>query len=395
MRQWPWYSPEAIEHCQELLKQGRSFDYYCGPEIGALESAFAARCERKHALSFNSGTSALLAAYVALGIAPGDEVLVPSLTFLATASPLFLLGAVPVLCDSGNEFGNVTVATLAERLTERTRAIAVTHLWGQPCEMSEITSFAAEHGLPVLADCSHAHGSTYGGRDIGHFGDLAVFSIGSHKIVSGGLGGILLCDEDVHFDTACLLGHFKQRRGSLTTPDRAALADVGLGGNLRISPLAAVLAGSHLAELDEITARKARNVREMVGILCRLAEVHALPEVAGVTRDGFYECVLRVEQPAGGERDRLLAALSSAGVPVSKPKTAPLHRASVFSGVAIAEKAIARRAALPPERTFRRGALPLSEQLYRDWLALPASYLYGEAEPLLDATRQTIEGLLA
>lgn len=393
MRQWPWYSPDALARCAELLLQGRSFDYSCGPEIEALESAFARRAGRKHALSFNSGTSALLAAYVALGIGAGDEVLVPTFTFLSTASPLFLLDAVPILCDSGDEFGNVTAATLEPRLSARTRAIAVTHLWGQPCEMEEILSFAADHGLPVVADCSHAHGSTYRGRDIGQFGELAVFSIGSHKIVSGGLGGILLCDDDLHFDTACLLGHFKQRRRSVTRPGRAALADVGLGGNLRISPLAAVLAHSHLAELEEIVATKARNVNAMMELVDALPGIERLPRVAGTSRDGWYECVLRVNREGGRARDSLLETLSRAGVPIDKPRTAPLHRASVFTGARIAESRIAQRVALPPEHAFRSGDLPKSERLYASWLALPTTYMHGDIEPLLATTRRAIERL--
>jgi dTDP-4-amino-4,6-dideoxygalactose transaminase len=392
-RQWPWYEAEAVELCRELLIEGRSFDYYCGPEITALERGFAARTQRKHALSFNSGTSALLAAYVALGIGPGDEVLVPSFTFLATASPLFLLGAVPVLCDSGDEFGNVTVASLEPHLTSKTRAIALTHLWGQPCAMSEITSFARECRLPVVADCSHAHGSTYLGQEIGHFGDLAVYSLGSHKIVSGGLGGILLCDEDLYFDTACLLGHFKQRRRSLTTPARAALADVGLGGNLRISPIAAVLAESHLARLDQIMATKAPNVRAMADLLCQLPGVSALPDVPETSREGFYGCVLLVDKHADHSRDELVGLLSEIGVPVSEPLTAPLHRASVFAGARVAERQIAQRATLPHHRTFNAGDLPHSEQLHRSWLALPATYLHGDAKPVLAACTRATERL--
>lgn len=394
VREWPWYESAVLERCTALLAEGRSFDYYCGPEITALETAFAARAERRHALSFNSGTSALLAAYVAIGIGPGDEVIAPSLTFLSTASPLFLLGAVPVLCDSGDEFGNVTAETLEPHITSKTRAIAVTHLWGQPCEMNEIMALARRHDLQVVADCSHAHGSTYVGHDVGHFGDLAVFSLGSHKIVSGGLGGVLLCDDDLQFDTACLLGHFKQRRGSLTTPTRALLADVGLGANLRISPIAAVLAHSHLTDLDRIMANKARNVTEMVELLGSLPGVRRPPEVADASsRDGWYGCVLYVDRECGRPRDSLVEVLVRAGIPVGPPKTAPLHLASVFSGVPVPEPRIANRIMLPPGRTYRRGDLPRSEQLHRSWMALPTTHLHGDAEELLAACHHAVEGL--
>ena len=394
-REWPWYDPATVEQCRDLIARGRTFDYYHGPELAALETAFADRAGRKHALAFNSGTSALLAAYTAVGVHQGDEVLVPTFTFLSTASPLFLLGAVPVLCDSGDEFGNVTAGSLEPHITAKTRAIAVTHLWGQPCEMAPILALARERDLPVIADCSHAHGSTYNGEDIGRFGDLAVFSLGTHKIVSGGLGGILLCDDDLHFDVACLLGHFKQRRLSITTPDRAQFADIGLGGNLRISPIAAVLSQSHLQALGEIMKAKSANVRQLADAVAEIPGIERLPEQPSSSRDGWYGCVLRTEPEGSARRDKLISQLVRAGVPITAPLTGLLHLTSIFAGHRSSEPQLAQRLSLPPERSYRHGDLPLSEGLFSSWLSLPTTFLHGEPDEFLAACLCGVERVIS
>lgn len=388
-RIWPWYDDAVVARCQELIASGRTFDYYRGPELCDLEDAFAARCDRRHALSFNSGTSALFAAYLALGIEPGDEVLVSTYTFLAAASPLFLLGAVPVLCDSGDMWGNVTAETLAERLTERTRCIVVTHLYGQPCDMQPILALAQDRGIPVVADCSHAHGSTYHGTDIGHFGDVAVFSLGTHKVISGGLGGLLLCDDARIRDRACLLGHFKQRaRDDVIDKELAPFADIGLGGNMRISPIAAVLALSHLEDLDAIMQAKDANARAAQDELAAIPDLEPVPVRPGTTRDGWYGSMLRT-QPE--RRDDLLRELNACGIPVTVPTTSLLHRTSVFSGRQPPDAVVARHLALPEQFTYEQGALPCSEELHASWVALPTMRLHGDATEMLSAIEKGVE----
>src|SRR5690348_4949657 len=147
--EWPVYTKEAVARASALLEAGRTFDYGRGEEIAALEDAFATTFGR-HALAVNSGTTALLAAYHTLGLGPGDEVVVPSFTFYSTATPLLLLRARPVLCDAGDSTGNVTAATIAAVLTERTKAVVVTHLFGWPCDMDEIVALCRRHGVALI-----------------------------------------------------------------------------------------------------------------------------------------------------------------------------------------------------------------------------------------------------
>jgi dTDP-4-amino-4,6-dideoxygalactose transaminase len=380
--EWPVYSKEAVARASALIEAGRTFDYGYGEEIAALEDAFGELFGR-HALAVNSGTSALLAAYHALGLGPGDEVVVPSLTFYSTATPLLLLRAVPVLCDAGDGAGNVTAQTIEERLTERTRAVVVTHLFGWPCDMDEIVALCRRYGLALIEDCSHAHGSRYRGRRVGTFGDFAVFSIGGNKLVSGGLGGILLSSERGHHETACLLANFRPRtRSTVHDPALRAFVETGLGGNLRISPIAAVLATSHLTELDRMAATRDRNVRRLLNGLARYPELFVGTEVdrTDVVNGGWYGVNVGVRP--GTDLDALVERGHALGLQVRRPSTVPLHRAALF-----------RQAAPPTWRAEdRQGWLaavrdrpqPRAEELYHSWLAYPANFLYDEMGTIVD-----------
>jgi perosamine synthetase len=388
---WPVYDDAAVERAAALIRRGKSFDYDHGPEIAGLEQSFARRYGR-HALTVNSGTSALLAAYYALGLGPGDEVVVPTHTFLATASPLFLLGAVPVLADSGGPDGNVTAATIERALTPRTRAVAVTHLFGHPAPMTEIVELCRRRGLALVEDCSHAHGSLYRGRPVGTFGDLAVFSIGGIKLVSGGMGGVLLARDSRHYDLACLLSAFKQRsERTVHDPRLRRLADVGLGANLRISPPAAVLAQSHLDRLEDLVAAKKRNVTQLLETLCAAPGVQAPPVEPHLSMGGWYDVVVAVDPAeAGFTRDELVAALTDQGVKAGRPSTGPLHLTSVFTGAGPGH-----RGPHEPHFHYSPGDLPVAVALHDSWVSLPAPYFNDAAGALVGPYRAAIGRALA
>jgi perosamine synthetase len=393
---WPVYDPATVDRVAALIRRGRSFDYDHGPEIAGLEEAFSRRHAGRYALTLNSGTSALLAGYFALGLGPGDEVVVPSLTFLATASPLFLLGAVPVLADSAGRDGNVDAASIERALTPRTRAVAVTHLFGHPAPMDEITALCRRRGLALVEDCSHAHGSTYRGRPVGTFGDLAVFSIGGLKLVSGGMGGVLLARDARHYDLACLLTAFKQRsERTVHDPRLRRLADVGLGGNLRISPPAAVLAQSHLDRLEELVEAKRVNVHRLLEPLAAQPGVNPPAVAPHVTMGGWYDIVVAVDEPrAGFSRDALVAQLQQQGVKAIVPSTRPLHLTSVFSGEQPGHRQLYSPAVLARHFRHRRGDLPVAEALHDSWVSLPAPYFNDSAGALVEPYRAAVRAAL-
>lgn len=177
--------------------------------VARLEDALQDYLDIRHVLLTSSGTVALYSAYAACGIGPGDEVIVPAYTFLATATPLFHLGAIPVLADCDNT-GNIDVAAVEARISFRTKAIMVTHMWGIPCDMAALSQLAAKHGIMLLEDASHAHGAASGTRKVGTFG-TAAFSLNGPKPLSAGEGGLIATDDDEVYYRALLHGHYNKR----------------------------------------------------------------------------------------------------------------------------------------------------------------------------------------
>ncbi|RMI36239.1 DegT/DnrJ/EryC1/StrS family aminotransferase [Streptomyces triticirhizae] len=389
--EWPVYSDQARERVARLVAEGRTFDYGHGPELRRLEESMSRLTGQPHCLAVNSGTSALYAAYFALGIGPGDEVLVPSLTFLSTVTPLLLLGAVPVLCDAGDDRGNVTAETLARHITPRTRAVCVTHLWGHPVDMDPVVALAASHGLSLVEDCSHAHGSTYRGRPVGGFGDVSVFSLGGVKTVSGGMGGVLATRHRRLHELACLLSGFRQRsRASVRSRELRPFVETGLGGNLRMSPVACVLAQSHLDALDRLVAARADNFRRLEAALAARPELAPLPTANGCDPGARYGFHLALTGRLAGRRDALVAELRAVGLAVRAPTTAPLHREPLFTSGPPDGWALHPGVHWPSVLRETAAPRPRAEALWDSWIALPATHLYEEDSPLVDAYAERI-----
>jgi perosamine synthetase len=290
-----------------------------------------------------------------------------------------------VLADSGASTGNVTAESLAPHVTARTRALVVTHLFGEPCDMGPVRQLARRHGLAVIEDCSHAHGARFAdGSGVGTVGDVAIYSVGGVKAVSGGLGGLLLTDDEDMFDIACLLSAFKQRsRSSIRRPGVRALADTGLGGNLRMSPVAAVLALSHL-----VVATKQANAAALERALTVPGELTPVPTDPRGDRGARYGVHLSLDSATSGVgRDALVVALTRAGLQVTAPRTRLLHRSSLFRG------ARPPRSGYPDRLWYRHfrypaDAFPVASALHDSWLALPATRLHGEAANLVAGYRR-------
>jgi perosamine synthetase len=383
-RPWPVYSAEAIERCTDLLRAGRSYDYGRDDEIAVLEDALAVAHDRRYALAVNSGTSALFLAYLALGVRPGDEVLVPTFTFAATATPLLLLGARPVLVDSGDDTGNITAASLAPHITPRTVGIAVTHLYGHPCEMRSVVALAKRSGLFVIEDCSHAHGSTERGRSVGTWGDVAIYSLGGRKMVSGGMAGVLLCDDPRVFDLACIASSFPSRTKISLVDDRLdGVADLGLGGNLRTTPVAAVLAHSLLRMLPTLVRQKERLVDRLLDGLCALDGLSRVPSRVHCVLGARFGVHVRVDQEACGRtRDEVVTDLVHHGLRVGGPQAMPLHTRPIFNGGLPAGDI--RLAHHPLSFVCDPDSFPIADRLASTWLGLPADYFHGESTALVD-----------
>src|SRR5580692_1033696 len=192
---WPFLEEEEIEAATAVLRSGR-LNYWTGNEGRAFEREFAEFTGRKYAIALANGTVALELALYCLGIGSGDEVVVPSRTFIASASCAVMRGAIPVVADVDRDSSNITAETIARVITSRTKAIVAVHLAGWPCEMDPILELARTRGIAVVEDCAQAHGARYRGRPVGSFGDMAAFSFCQDKnMTTGGEGGMLLTND--------------------------------------------------------------------------------------------------------------------------------------------------------------------------------------------------------
>lgn len=250
----------------DALRGKRLFRYY-GPERGAsrveeLEAAFAAHVGATHALAVTSGTAALMGALVGLGIGPGDEVIVPAYTWIATASAVFAMGAAPVIADV-DESLTLDPESVRRAITPYTRAVIAVHMRGAPCAMDALIALGAEHGLAIIEDTAQACGATYHGRYLGTIGDVGAFSFQFNKIITSGEGGMLTTDDAAIYRRALM---YHDVAGGLR--NAVPNDEVIPGVNHRMSELHGVVALAQLGRLEGILAdmrRRKQTLKDALG----------------------------------------------------------------------------------------------------------------------------------
>lgn len=356
--------------------------------IADLEDALRDYFDVKHAVLTSSGTAALHSTYVASFIEPGDEVIVPAYTFLATVTPLLHLGAIPVLADS-DETGNLSVDQVAARITPKTTAIMVTHLWGIPADIDRLCALADRHGLALLEDPSHAHGASIGGQKVGTFGHAAAFSMNGPKPLSAGEGGFVLTDDDEVYYRLLLHGHYNKRcRNEIPAAHPLhQFAVTGMGLKFRIHPLAARIALDQLGHLNAYLEGRAGIARHLCHQLGQLPGI-AVPAVPEGNQPAWYGLPLTYEpdELGGLSVERFYQALHAEGLrEVDRPgSTCPLNRLPLFRHP---------ETLFPHYRhldrvNYRGGQFPVAEHLHHHTLKLPVWHRE-EDLPLVD---QYIEG---
>jgi perosamine synthetase len=302
--------------------------------IAELEDALAEYHGVRHALLTSSGTAALYSMYAAVGIGPGTEVIVPAYTFFATVTPLLHLGAIPMLAEC-DERGNLDAEDVVGRITERTSAIVVTHMWGTPADVAALRAVADEHGVMLLEDGSHAHGARVGGTKVGTFGRASAFSMNGPKPLSAGEGGFILTDDDEVYYRALLHGQYNKRCRSELPREHPLYryAVTGMGLKHRIHPLAASIALDQLGRLDEYLNGRER----MAAYLCeQLDDLPGIvvPRTRPDVRSSWYGLLLqyRSEELGGLPIERFHEALQAEGChEVDCPgSTCPLNLLPLF-----------------------------------------------------------------
>jgi len=220
-----------------------------GPFVKRFEESFAAQCGRKHGVAVSNGTAALITAIRALDLSPGDEVILPAFTIISCALAVLASGLTPVFVDVEAETWNIDPARIEEKITPRTKAILVVHIYGLPAEMNAIMEIAERHGLYVVEDAAEAHGQTYYGKPCGSFGAISVFSFYANKLVTTGEGGMILTDsEDLAGRCRSLCNLCFQRNRRFVHEEA--------GYNFRLTNIQAAIGVAQLERLGEFARRK-------------------------------------------------------------------------------------------------------------------------------------------
>lgn len=330
-----------------------------GPFIDRFEARFADFCGLPNAVACSSGTTALHLALLALNVGPGDEVIVPTLTYVAAPNAVRYCGAQPVFVDSEPDTWNLDPNQIEARITRKTRGIVVVHLYGHPAEMDPILEVAKRHGLFVLEDAAEALGAEYRGCRVGTFGDAATFSFFGNKVITTGEGGMVVTRSKELADKVRLL------RGQAMDPTRRYWFPV-IGYNYRLTNLQAAVG---LAQMERIITRLAerRRVAEWYyHHFMPLGKYLQLPVERTWVRHSFWLYSVLLRDPVKLERDKFMLALSEAGIE-TRPIFYPMHQ-------------------LPSHREVN-GNYPVAESVARRGISLPTHSLLTEEDIQYIASR--------
>jgi perosamine synthetase len=336
-----------------------------GKYLERFESEFAEFCGVRHAVSCCNGTVAVHLALMAHGVRPGDEVIVPTLTYVASANPVVYCGGEPVFVDAEPRTWNMDPERVAEAITPRTRGIVVVHLYGHPTDMDPILELAERHGLWVIEDAAEAHGATYHGRIAGSMSSLATFSFYGNKIITSGEGGMVVTDDER------LAGLVRQLHGQGQDPQRRYWFPM-VGFNYRMTNIEAAIGLAQLERIDWHLSRR----REIAGWYREeLGEVQGIelsPEEPWAKSAFWIVCAV-LDEERFGPRDGVMAALAEAGVE-TRPFFYPLHTLPMY------REANADRKFPVAEDLGRRGVnLPSSATLTREDVGYVCGQLRGLA----------------
>jgi len=377
VEKWPKISDEDIQSVRETMEKGEISYYGREGKLKKFEDEICKYHGVKYALAVNSGTSSLHSAFFGINLGPGDEILCPTYTFLATVTPAFQCYAKPVLCDCEEDTGNICPEDIEKRITDKTKALIITHMWGHTCEMDKILDICKKHNIFLIEDCSHSHGATYKGKKVGTFGDVGCFSFQANKIVTGGCAGVMITNDQEIYERACLLGHFRNRCfDSVKSENYSKYSNTGFGLNYRIHPLAAAIALNHFKDLDHRI--KIRN-ENLDYLSTKINELHTCIK-APITRNdcnigafyGYKPLYYGLEE--WGVPPLVYAkALEMEGFDVGVPGSKPLHLLKLFQG---GEKDLysfkgKKSKLLNDYICYKKGDLPKSEYYYQHTLSFP------------------------
>lgn len=344
---WPSFSAEEADAVRDVVLSNR-VNYWTGQECREFEREFAAWCGVDHAIALANGTLALDVALKAMGIGPGDEVVVTPRTFIASVSCVVNAGAIPVFADVELDSGNISARTIAEVLTPRTKGVICVHLAGWPCDMDPIMALAEQHGLKVIEDCAQAHGARYKGRSVGAIGHVGAWSFCQDKIMTtGGEGGMVTTNDRALWSA---MWSFKDHGKSWEAiyerehPPGFRWLHESFGTNWRMMEVQAAIGRIQLRRMADWTARRNSNAAALEAV-CAEYQAISLPEFrcnngckpgcalqAGCrhAQYKFYAYVFPEMLRDGWTRDRIIDEMNASGVPCYQGSCSEVYREKAF-----------------------------------------------------------------
>jgi dTDP-4-amino-4,6-dideoxygalactose transaminase len=334
---WPSFTPEEAEAVQRVLLSNQ-VNYWTGTECREFEKEFAAWCGTRHAVALSNGTLALDVALKALGIGPGDEVVVTPRTFIASISCVVNAGATPVFADVDPDSGNLSAATIERVLTPRTKAVVCVHLAGWPCDMDPIMALAEQHGLKVIEDCAQAHGALYKGRSVGSIGHVGAWSFCQDKIMStGGEGGMVTTNDEALWRA---MWSYKDHGKSYAAvyerqhPPGFRWLHESFGTNWRMLEMQAAIGRIQLRRMADWTARRTAHA-EAILAACRPHAAVRVPAAPAGSVHAHYKCYVYAQPEKlapGWSRDRIVEAINAQGVPCYQGSCSEVYLEQAFDG---------------------------------------------------------------
>lgn len=344
---WPSFTAEEADAVHRVVMSNK-VNYWTGTETREFEKEFAAWCGTAHAVALANGTLALDVALKALGIGPGDEVVVTPRTFIASISCVVNVGAVPVFADVEADSGNVSARTIEAVLTAKTKAVICVHLAGWPCDMDPIMALADRHDLKVIEDCAQAHGARYKGRPVGSIGHVGAWSFCQDKIMTtGGEGGMVTTNDEALWRA---MWSYKDHGKSYEAvyerqhPPGFRWLHESFGTNWRMLEMQAVIGRIQLRRMPEWAAARKRNA-QAIWKACAQFSALRVPTVKCASCPGVcvasgcehahYKCYAYVEPTLlahGWTRDRIVEEINAHGVPCFQGSCSEVYLEKAFDG---------------------------------------------------------------
>lgn len=393
--------------------------------VQEFERVWRDRHQTQFAMSLCNGTAALHSAMFGLGVGPGDEVICPTYTWMGSITPALMLMARPVFCEVDPNTLVIDVDDVRQRITSKTKAIVAVHLWGNVCNMDALMNLSAETGVPVIEDCSHAHGASYNGKPCGSIGHAGAWSLQGSKAVSAGEGGVLATNDITVFERACLLGQVNRGIDSIGDPKLdpsllrySHLPPMGLGVKYRAHPLAIGIASVQLQKLDELNANRRAYIQEINDGLQDVPGVMPIQRYDGAEPAAFFGFPIRyIEEEIHGlpapvfaealRKEGVLAnnnpypllvgdgvPVFTGGLPTNSNPYPLLHTLPLFThGLDVYTNG---RGSLTPSEAggdykgYSAGDLPITEKICTQLIFLPllTNPVSGAAERILSAIRK-------